>query len=116
LEADDVQLVLRGEHPPAGPLGHLRIRALLLAGHPSSIAGHRRTVEHGHGHQKVSIPALGESVVTERAGASRQLGREGRGHAAAAHPCGRGDGADGPAGAARPYDLNVLVACELDCR
>ena len=58
-----VQLVLRGETPPAGPLGHLRIRALLrLAGHPSSIAGHQGTVEHGHGHLRdYSIPALEES-------------------------------------------------------
>jgi hypothetical protein len=54
-------LYCAGETPPAGLLGHLRIRALLpLAGHPSSIAGHQRTVEHGHGHLRdISIPALG---------------------------------------------------------
>jgi hypothetical protein len=59
----DVQLVLRGERPPAAPPRHLRIRALLpLAGHPSSIAGHLGTVEHGHRHRKkVSIPALGKA-------------------------------------------------------
>src|SRR5690349_14331803 len=56
-----VQLVLRGESPPSGLLGHLRIRALLpLAGHPSSTAGHHGTVERGHGHLRdISIPALG---------------------------------------------------------
>ncbi len=44
---------LGGERPPAGPLGHLRIRAFLpLAGHPSSIVGHLGTVEHGHRHLK----------------------------------------------------------------
>jgi hypothetical protein len=32
---------------------------LLLAGHPSSIAGHQGTVERGHGHLRdISIPAL----------------------------------------------------------
>src|ERR1019366_6895294 len=57
-----------GPGPPAGLLGHLRIRALLpLAGHPSSIAGHQGTVEHGHGHLgKLSpSPPSGRSVVTE---------------------------------------------------
>jgi hypothetical protein len=55
-----IQLVLRSETPPTGLLGHLRIRALLLTGHPSSIAGHQHTVRRGHGHLRdISIPALG---------------------------------------------------------
>jgi hypothetical protein len=38
----------------------IRIAALLLAGHPSSIADCQRTDERGHGHLRdISIPALG---------------------------------------------------------
>ena len=45
VRCQDPQLVLRGERPPVGPFGQLRVRALLpLAGHTSSIAGHQRTV------------------------------------------------------------------------
>jgi hypothetical protein len=47
--ADVVRDVL-AERPPAGLLGHLRIGALLVTGHLSSIAGRQGTVEHGHRH------------------------------------------------------------------
>jgi hypothetical protein len=51
IGGQDLLLVLSGERPPAGPLGHLRIRASLpLASHPSSIAGHLGTAGHGRSH------------------------------------------------------------------
>jgi len=46
----------------------LRIRAFWpLAGHPSSIVGHRRLVQHGHGHlgKRLHPRPSGWSVVTE---------------------------------------------------
>ena len=42
-----VKLGADHERVPAGPLGHLRIRTLLLASHPSGIAGHQGTVMSG---------------------------------------------------------------------
>jgi hypothetical protein len=67
VSGQDLLLVLRGERPPASLLGHLRIRALLLAGHPPSISGPQGAVEHGHRHiGKLSPPpSSGKSVVTE---------------------------------------------------
>ena len=78
VSGQDCLLVLRGERSPARLPGHPWIGALLVTGHPSSIAGNQRTVERGHGHLEiVSIPPPRMSVVTEGEGASRQLGREG---------------------------------------
>jgi len=43
IRGEHIQFVLRGERPPAGPLGHLRIRTLMpLGGHPSQCHGLQR--------------------------------------------------------------------------
>src|ERR1039457_7483013 len=65
---------------------------------------HRRSPAHGRARswssrEVVSIPALGEPVVTGGAGASRQLGREGGSYWAIATPW-RGGGLGGSGGGA----------------
>jgi hypothetical protein len=68
----------RGKAPPAGPSGHLRIRAYRFSvSHLPSIGGNQPTVE-GHSHVRVSpSPPSGVSN-SHGTGASGQLGREGR--------------------------------------
>jgi len=86
IGCEDLQLVLRGERPPPGPLRHLGVRTLhIIINHQNRILDHNRGVEHSRSHRhlrEVSIPALGSLIVRERVPhtrlTDRGLGRRGQ--------------------------------------
>lgn len=70
VSGQNLLLVLLGEPPPANPLGQLRIRTLLLAGHQTSIAGNPAITEPPDYYGYISI--------TGYIARGRRVGRNGR--------------------------------------